>query len=326
MMNGSSKKTEVRFCGAVDVGGTKLSAALFTADGRMSHKVKIPINRSAPDKPVHQIRDIVEEMEKKALAENGAISAVGIAVPGVVFHGDGLVWAPNIPGWDHLPLGRMLKHLLRPPVVLDSDRAAYVSGEQWRGAAQDKKDVVFLAVGTGIGAGILVDGRLCRGCQDIAGAVGWFVLDTQYREEYARMGCFEAEASGDSVARRAIRLIEEGESSVLQDMTGGDVTKITAETVVEAYRKGDRLAQDVLAITARYLAMGIANIISILNPEIVVLGGGLFQSGDLLLELIKEDYKKWAQPLAAQRVRLALSTLGEDAGLFGAGKLAWDQC
>ncbi len=292
----------------------------------MSHKIKVPIDRSAPDKPVHQIRDIIEKLEREARDGDAAISAVGIAIPGVVFHGDGVVWAPNIPGWDHLPLGRMLDDLVRPPLVLDSDRAAYVLGEQWRGAAQDMKDVVFLAVGTGIGAGILVDGRLCRGCQDISGAVGWFALDTNYREEYARMGCFEAEASGDSVARRAIRLIEGGESSILQNMTGGDAAKITAETVVQAYRKGDRLAQNVLVTTARYLAMGIANIISILNPEIVVLGGGLFQSGDLLLELIKEDYKKWAQPLAAQRVRIALSSLGEDAGLFGAGKLAWDRC
>ena len=314
MKDQSGTKTEVRYCGAVDAGGTKLAAALFTADGRMSHKIKIPIDRSSPDKPVHQIKEIIERLERKAQDADGVISAVGIAIPGVVFHGEGLVWAPNIPGWDHLPLGRMLSDFVRPPVVLDSDRAAYVLGEQWRGAAQDKKDVVFLAVGTGIGAGILVDGRVCRGCQDIAGAVGWFALDTHYREEYARMGCFEAEASGDSVARRAVSLIEGGEPSILQDMTGGDIAKITAETVVQACRKGDRLAQNVLDITSRYLAMGIANIISILNPEMVVLGGGLFQSGDVILESIKKEYKKWAQPLAAQRVRIALSALGEDAG------------
>lgn len=326
MMDGSGTRTKVRYCGAVDVGGTKMSSALFTADGRMSHRVKIPIDRTAPDKPVHQIRDILERLESEALAEDGAISAVGIAVPGVVFQDDGLVWAPNIPGWDHLPLGRVLNKMVRFPIVLDSDRSAYVLGEQWRGVAQDKKDVVFLAVGTGIGAGILIDGRVCRGCQDIAGAVGWFALDTRHREEYARMGCFEAEASGDSVARRAIRLIKAGEASILERMTGGDMGKITAEKVVQAYREEDSLARQVLEITVRYLAMGIANIISILNPEIVVLGGGLFQSGELLLDSIKEEYKKWAQPLAAQNVKIELSSLGEDAGLFGAGKLAWDKC
>ena len=324
MISKSGTKTKVRYCGAVDVGGTKLSSAVFTAEGQMSHKMKVPIDRSAPEKPVHQIKDIIERMEREVLAADGLISAVGIAIPGVVFHRDGLVWAPNIPGWDHLPLGQMLNDMVRLPVVLDSDRSAYVLGEQWRGAAQDKKDVVFLAVGTGIGAGILVDGRLCRGCEDIAGAVGWFALDTRYRDEYARMGCFEAEASGSSVARRAIRLIKAGESSTLEGMTEGDIEKITAEKVVQAYRKGDPLARSVLETTALYLAMGIANIISILNPEIVVLGGGLFQSGELLLKTIRKEYTKWAQPLAAQRVRIELSALVEDAGLFGAGKLAWD--
>ena len=325
-MNGSGTKTKVRFCGAVDVGGTKLSSALFTADGQMSHKNKIPIDRLAPDKSVHQIRDIIQRLEREALAAGGEISAVGVAIPGVVFHADGLVWAPNIPGWDHLPLGRMLNEMVRLPIVLDSDRSAYVLGEQWRGAAQNKKDVVFLAVGTGIGAGILVDGRLCRGCQDIAGAVGWFALDTRYREEYARMGCFEAEASGDSVARRAIRLIKAGESSSLEEMVEGKLEEITAEKIVQAYLRGDLLASNVLKITAQYLAMGIANIISILNPEMIILGGGLFQTGVLLLESVRKEYKKWAQPLASQKVRIELSSLGEDAGLFGAGKLAWDKC
>lgn len=325
-MDGSGNKREVSYCGAVDVGGTKISSALFTAGGRKLHKRKESIDRSAPDKPVHQIRDIICRMESDALAEDGAVSAVGIAIPGVVFHEDGRVWAPNIPGWDHLPLGRMLSGMVRLPVVLDSDRSAYVLGEQWRGAARDKTDVVFLAVGTGIGAGIMIDGRLCRGCQDIAGAVGWFALDTRYRDEYARLGCFEAEASGDSVARRAIRLIKAGESSFLEKMTDGKIENITAEKVVQAYRSGDILAQSVLETTALYLAMGIANIISILNPEVVVLGGGLFQSGELLLELIRDKVKKWAQPLAAEKVEIVLSSLGEDAGLFGAGKLAWDKC
>ena len=325
-MNGSGTKTQVRFCGAVDVGGTKQSSALFTVDGQMSHKNKIPVDRSAPDKPVYQIRDIIQRLEREALAEGGGISAVGIAIPGVVYHVDGFVWAPNIPGWDHLPLGRMLNEMVRLPIVLDSDRSAYVLGEQWRGAAQNKKDVVFLAVGTGIGAGIFIDGRLCRGCQDIAGAVGWFALDTRYREEYARMGCFEAEASGDSVARRAIRLIKAGESSSLEEMVEGKLEEITAEKIVQACLRGDLLASNVLKITAQYLAMGIANIISILNPEMVILGGGLFQTGELLLESVRKEYKKWAQPLAAQKVRIELSSLGEDAGLFGAGKLAWDKC
>ena len=312
------------FCGAVDVGGTKIASSLFTRDGRMLHKNKVAIDRDWPEKSVIQISDIIKNLEQHAHAEGGEIGAVGIAIPGVVFHSQGLVWAPNIPGWDHFPLRAKLKEKVQLPLVLDSDRSAYVLGEQWCGAAKEKNNVVYLAVGTGIGAGILMDGKLCRGSGDIAGAVGWFALNTDFRDEYAGMGCFEAEASGPSVARRAVRFIKSGEASVLEEMVEGRLDEITAEKVVQAAQKGDQLAQKVLDATIQYLAMGIANIVSILNPEMVVLGGGLFQAGKILIEPVREEFKKWAQPLAAQRVRLKLSHLGEDAGLYGAGKLAWN--
>jgi glucokinase len=313
------------FCGAVDVGGTKIASSLFTKDGRMLHKNKVAIDREGPENSVIQIIDIIKNLQQHAHAEKGKLRAVGIAIPGVVFHAQGLVWAPNIPGWDHFPLRAKLEEKVRLPLVLDSDRSAYVLGEQWCGAAKGMKDVVYLAVGTGIGAGILMDGELCRGSGDIAGAVGWFALNTDFRDEYAGMGCFEAEASGPSVARRAVRLIKSGEPSVLEEMVGDRLDEITAEKVVMAAQKGDHLAQEVLDATIQYLAMGIANIVSILNPEVIVLGGGLFLAGEILIEPVRKEFKRWTQPLAAQRVRLELSYLGEDAGLYGAGKLAWDK-
>ena len=313
-----------RFCGAVDVGGTKISSALFTPDGIISNRCKIAIDKRDAERSVSQIIDIILNLEQCAQKQKGEIAAIGIAVPGVVFHRQGLVWAPNIPGWDHLPLRDKLKEKIHLPLVLESDRSAYVWGERWCGAARNKRDVVFLAVGTGIGSGIVIDGRLCHGCDDIAGAVGWFALDPRFRDEYAQMGCFEAEASGDSVARRAIRLIRGGESSMLTEMARGKVEEITAPIVIEAFKKGDELAGKVIKATVQYLAMAIANIVSILNPEMIVLGGGLFQAGEMLLRPLREEFKKWAQPLAAQKVKLELSHLGEDAGLYGAGKMAWE--
>jgi glucokinase len=154
--------------------------------------------------------------------------------------------------------------------------------------------------------------------------VGWFALDPIYRDEYAEMGCFEAEASGNSVARKAIQLIKEGESSIMSDLVNGNLDGITAETVAEAARKSDVLAEKVIDSTIKYLSMGIANIVSILNPQMIVLGGGLFQAGDMLLDPIRAEFRRWAQPIAAKNVKIELSVLGEDAGLYGAGKLAWD--
>lgn len=321
METGKAKK----FCGSVDVGGTKISSALFTSEAQMLYKSKIPIDKSTPEKPVLQIIGIIKKLKDYAREEDGEIFTIGIAIPGVVFQKKGLVWAPNIPEWDHFPLLEKSKKEIDLPLVMDCDRSCYVMGEQWSGIAKGLKHVVFLAVGTGIGAGIIIDGKLCRGMEDISGAVGWFALTPEFKKEYAEMGCFEAEASGDSVARKTIRLIREGEPSIMKEIVKGDVKKITAEIAVDAARKGDYVAKRVIDQTIKFLAMGIANIVSILNPEMIVLGGGLFQVGQLLIEPIRKEFRKWAQPLAAQKVRIELSRLGEDAGLYGAGKLAWNK-
>ncbi len=215
--------------------------------------------------------------------------------------------------------------MVRVPIVLESDRSAYVAGESWRGAAAGANDVVFLAVGTGIGAGIIAGGRIVHGHEDIAGAVGWFGLDPAFKPEYASMGCFEAEASGGSVARKAREKLRSGRASSMLSLAGGNIEAVTAEVVAAAARAKDPLSLEIVEETVNYLAMGIANIVSIMNPEAVVLGGGLFQAADLFLEPVRREFRRWAQPLAARTVRIELSLLGEDAGLYGCGRLAWER-
>ncbi len=314
----------IEFCAGADVGGTKVSSALFDAEGRTYDRAKVALDRSGNTVAAAQLVRIIQELEAAARARDGSLLAVGICIPGIAYQDTGLVWAPNIPGWDHFDLGAVLRRTVRLPLVVDSDRSAYVLGEQWRGVAQGMRDVVFLAVGTGIGAGILTGGRLCRGAEDIAGAVGWFGLNPDYKKEYEAMGCFEAEASGSSLGRKARRAAEAGVATEIRRLAGGEVERITAETVIAAARLRDALAVQLVEETARYLAMGIANIISILNPQMVVLGGGLFQAGDILIAPVRREFGKWAQPLAARNVRVEPSSLGEDAGLVGAGRLAWE--
>ncbi len=318
------KRTEQGYCGGIDIGGTKISAALFTIQGWMSGRRRVPLDRASADKPVRQISGLIRILENLARKKGGVLRGIGICIPGVVFARSGRVWAPNIPGWDHFPLRNRLAVETKTQLFLDSDRSAYVLGEQWRGAARGKKDVVFLAVGTGIGAGILSGGRLIRGCGDIGGAVGWFALDPRFQEQYAAVGGFEAEASGGSIGRKARDFLRAGEISLIRDMVQGKIERVTAETVVAAARKGDSMALSILDTAVIYLGMGVANVVSILNPETVVLGGGLFRAADLLLVPVRKEFKRWAQPLAAKKVRIVLSALGEDAGLYGAAKLAWD--
>jgi glucokinase len=326
------------FCGAIDVGGTKIASALFTREGEIAARNKVAIDKSGGDAAAAQVRNEMAALADAARMAGGRLAAVGICVPGIAYSASGKVWAPNIPGWDQYPLlerirGHVQKeegghvqsvHVPIIPLILESDRSAYVAGEAWRGAAAGARDAVFLAVGTGIGAGIISGGRILHGHEDIAGAVGWFGLDPGFKPEYASMGSFEAEASGNSVARKARQRLAEGRPSIVLDLAGGAIEAVTAETVAAAARGKDPLAMEVVAEAVMYLAMGVANIVSILNPEVVVLGGGLFQAADLFLEPVRREFKRWAQPLAARSVRIEPSALGEEAGLYGCGKLAWD--
>jgi glucokinase len=279
---------------AIDIGGTKLAIALVNPDGRVLERAKAPVRKDGVAATVEQIVSMFSRWRD--------VSAAGVCIPGIYYADTGLAWTPNLWGWDAVPLRDELAARLPVPIAIDSDRSAYVLGEQWLGAAQGLTDVVFVAVGTGIGAGILSGGRLIRGVNGIAGAVGWFALSPERKGAYAQTGCFEAEAAGPAVARRM----------------GAE----SAEAVVASARQGDAAARAALAETARWLGMGVANLISALNPQMVVLGGGLMQAGDLLIAGVRRAVLEWAQPVAARDTRIELSRLGEDAGLMGAARLA----
>jgi glucokinase len=191
------------------------------------------------------------------------------------------------------------------PIAIGSDRTGSVLAEQWLGAARGLENVAFVAVGTGIGVGIVLNRKPVEGAHGTAGAAGWMLVGNAWKPEYARCGGWETEAAGPALAKRA--------------------GMATAEAVVAAARCGDAGALDAVGRTTEYLAMGIAALIAVLDPDMVVLGGGLMQAGDLLLEPIRRLALSWTQPVAAGRVRIELTALGEDAGLLGAARLAWLQ-
>jgi glucokinase len=197
----------------------------------------------------------------------------------------------------------VLEEKFSVPVAIGSDRAGSVLAEHWCGVARRLRDVLFVAVGTGIGVGILANGKPLEGAHGIAGAAGWMVLGGPWRAEYSRCGGWETEAAGPALARRGKRP--------------------SGEEVVAAARAGDRLALDALDQTADFLALGIANLIAMFDPEMVVLGGGLMQASDLMLERIRSQSLCWTQPVAARHARIEKTALGEDAGLLGAARLAW---
>ena len=278
---------------AVDLGGTKTATALVDDSGAVRDRRTVPA--------AHTLEGSVAQMAAAA----GDAAAVGVIVPGIYHASRGTAWCPNLWGRDEVPLLEVIASRLSLPVFIDSDRAGYVRGESWLGAARGLRHVVFVAIGTGIGVGILSDGRVVRGAGGVAGAAGWFALTPQWRDAYAAVGCWEAESAGPAVARRA----------ALPD----------AETVVAAARAGNAVARAALERAARFTAMGVANLISAFNPEAVVLGGGLIIGArELVVDLVRAEVPRWAQPIAASHCRIDVTTLGADAGLFGAARLALD--
>jgi glucokinase len=317
-----SAAPEPRRAIAIDLGGTKTSVAVVDAAGQVLSRAKRASRENGRALPFEAVVGLVTETAQRAGCGLRDVTAVGVIVPGIYKTATGTAWAPNLWGWDEVPLRDELQARLPVPVSIDSDRSGYVLGEQWLGAARGCTDAVFLAVGTGIGAGIIAGGRLVRGSAGIAGAVGWFAVDPRFRPAFAKVGCLEAEAAGPGLADRVARLIAEGRPSRLASAGGGPVPALTAELVAEAARAGDAVAVEAVHETAEYLAMGVANLISALNPQVVVLGGGLMQAGDLLLEPVRVGARRWAQPLAFDQVRIDPTQLGEDAGLLGAARLA----
>jgi glucokinase len=278
---------------AVDFGGTKTALARVDAGGVVREARTERAERTV-DESVAQIAGAVR-----------GVAAVGVIVPGIYSESTGRAWCPNLWGPDDVPLRDALAAAVNVPVYIDSDRSGYVLGEAWLGAARGLSHVVFVAIGTGIGVGILSEGRVVRGAHGIAGAAGWFALDPAWKEEYGQAGCWETKSAGPGVARRA------GVSD--------------GQALVAAARSGEGVAVSAIERAADFTAMGIANLISALNPEAVVLGGGfLVGTADLVMPRIRAGVKQWAQPIAAARCRLEVSQLGEQAGLLGAARLALD--
>jgi glucokinase len=243
-----------------------------------------------------------------------------VAVPGLV-RKDATVWAPNLPRWTKMPLAKLLERDLGIPVLVESDRNAAVLGECWRGAGRGRSHVIVLTIGTGIGAGILSAGRIVRGAHELSGCAGWMALSGEGVTQAAQIGELEALVAGPAIARAAQKSLRAGQKSHLSEI---NIARITAHDVAAAARVGDRLARRIFEDCGRLLGLAVANLVSLFDPEVVVIGGGMASAADLYLQTLKKEMLRHAQPLAARRVRISVSRLGDKSNLFGCAFLAWE--
>jgi len=301
-----------------DLGGTKCSAATVDRAGRIIRCRALPVDLSSASGPIHQIRQLAGEFSGGKNPRR-AFAAAAISVPGLV-RKNGTVWAPNLPGWNRMPLASRLKRSLGLRVVVESDRNAAILGESWLGAARGKSDAILLMVGTGIGAGILSGGSVIRGAHELSGCVGWMTITREDVLDAPRLGELESLVAGPAIARIAREQLLKGEKSRL---SGLDPAQITARDVAAAARQHDVLALDIFNRTGKFLGFAVANLVSLFDPEIVVLGGGMAAAADLYLRSLQRAMLQRAQPLAAKRIRIVVSKLGDKANLLGCACLAW---
>jgi glucokinase len=314
----------------VDIGGTNLVVGAVTEDGAVVRGL-VSEPTGAPDGPdavidriVRMARGVIATTRHEDPAAN--IRGVGIGSPGPLDRRNGVViFTPNL-RWKNMPVRDRIGGALELPAELDNDANCALLGEHWVGAAKGARDAVCFTLGTGVGGGIVVDGKLVHGASDAAGEIGHITIEVNGRRcGCGNDGCLEAYASGPAIARRAMEALEAGAVSGILALAGGDPARITAQTVFEAAAGGDPLADELVRDTARYLGVGVANMLNIMNPEVVVICGGVTSAGDHLFVPLRREVMRRAFKPAVDVCRIVPGSLGVRAGVIGAAKAWLDQ-
>lgn len=300
----------------VDLGGTKISAILADAGGNIvARDLRDTLAQEGPEAVT---RRIVESI--KQVATGADIAGIGIGAAGTCEASTGIVASsPHLPGCRNLPLKDIIQREFGLPTYLDNDANAAVLGEYYFGAGVGIDNLIYVTVSTGIGGGLIIDGKIYRGTSGSAGEIGHMTIDVNGpRCDCGNIGCWETLASGTALAREAVRQIEAGAQTHILSFAQGDLKEVSAKTVFLAAQQGDRLANDLISRTGYYVGVGLVNLVNIFNPELILIGGGLSQMGQLLLDPALRVVGERAFELPARAVRIEIARLGADAGVLGA--------
>jgi glucokinase len=319
--------TVPRYVG-VDVGGTNIRAACFAGDTHQPEaKTRIPTHAA---RGIATVLERVEIAVREVASDLGAVAGVGIAAPGPLNPNTGIVLnAPNLPGSENLPLRRLMQERLGRPVFVGNDANLAGLGEWKFGAGRGHQDVLYLTISTGIGSGIIAGGRLLVGAQGLAAEVGHMLAVP----DGPLCGCgerghLEAVASGSAIGRRAMVKLKAGDGadSVIRALAGGNLENVTGAIVGAAAQAGDEFARRLITEAGSFIGRTLASLLHLLNPSIVICGGGVSMLGDVILEPIRTAMREHAMSEAYWRhCPVVPAALGDDAGLIGAGALAMEE-
>ena len=301
----------------IDIGGTKLSTVVADGNGKILQKVRKPTeSEKGPQHAVRLLLEMVDETIHLAGLKRADISGIGVSCGGPLDTKTGVVYSPpNLPGWDALPLKELIEAEFHIPTIIENDANASALAE-WRfGGGRGYNYVLYMTMSTGIGGGIVANGQVYHGANDSAGEVGHqILLPTGPLCGCGKRGCLEALCSGPAIARRAQAAIREHPQTQLLALADGQIDRVRSEHVLEAARNRDALALSLINETAYYMGWGIANLVNILNPEIVLIGTIAVAAGDLLLDPIRRTVAEMAMQRPAEAVRIMPAQLGDSVG------------
>jgi glucokinase len=309
----------------VDLGGTNIVVGAMPADGsrEIAFRSQPTYAAQGAESVVERIIQMIEDVISVTMAETGAhrddFLGVGVGAPGPMDRERGIIIvAPNL-GWKNFPLRDRIHDANGLHTTLDNDANCATLGEWWTGAGKGARNMIGMTIGTGIGGGIIIDGQLFHGASDVAGEIGHMTIDSTGRRcGCGNYGCLEAYASGTAIAERAREQLVGETDGILMQMCNAQFERVTAQMVYLAAKQGDLVAIDVVRETARFLGAGIGALLNLLNPEVVVLAGGVVNAGDALFAPLKAEVRRRAFAPAVDACRIVPGALGGSAGVVGA--------
>lgn len=321
----TSQTSESVFIG-IDLGGTNLKAALVSPTGEIIHEKRIETELRNPDALFKQVIETALGLRDDKRA-GGRAGGIGIGIPGLVNRKTNRIEVmPNLPALSEIDITSELSGKTGLPVILDNDANAAAYGELQVGAARGRREVFFVTLGTGIGAGLIINGQIYRGAAGFAGEFGHMTIDPEGIEcACGNIGCLETIASGPNIVRRTRERLYRDRTSSLSRLAIPRDREFTAEDIAHAAREGDEMAQVMMERTGMFLGIAIAAVINLLNVEMVVMGGGVMDAGDLILKPTIKETRRRAFPPSFNSCEIVIARLGVTAGMIGAALMARDQ-
>jgi glucokinase len=313
---------EQQYVIGIDVGGTNIKAGAVDYQGKILSSMRVLSEaKSGPEGILNKLQGIVTELISQQKGQMPM--AIGLGIPGAINSRDGVVTqAPNFPGLNGLPLRNLMHEKLNIPCFMDNDANCIAFGEMWVGAGRDYSHILLLALGTGIGGGVIIDGEMLRGADGMAGELGHIAVEINGAKcNCGSSGCLETIASATGILRMFREQITDHPESTLNSVNSA----ITPAVIFEEATKGDKLAKSLIEQAGRGLGVGMASFINIFNPEIVIIGGGVAAAWDILIPPAIETMKKRAFKAPAERVKVVRAEKENEAGIFGTAYLAWDE-